>query len=247
MLFRFFPLAVILQIFCVYHAYRNNSEQKWYWIILILPFIGSLLYLYHHFYSKQNIENISEGIKEVINTNYTIEKLEKNLKFSETVTNKINLADEYAKVGRHKDAIELYLSCLQGTGQNYTDIIMSLITSYYLIESYNKVIQYSNEIKDKKEFQKSEVKITFAWSLYHIGKIEEAELTFNEMDASYDRYLQRIEFVKFLIEINNTEAALEKANELIHEFETMQPQQKKNKKEYYKIITQLHNQLIKNE
>ncbi len=245
MFFRLFPFALILQVFCLYHAYKNNSEQKWYLIIFFLPIIGSIFYLYHHFYNRKNMEAISEGLKGAVNSNYTIEKLEKKVKFSETVSNKIELAQEYAKVGRHQETIELYESCLSGNGANDTDIIMGIISSYYETKNYDKVIEYSHIIAEKKEFARSIHRVAFAWSLYHTNQFEEAEDIFEDMDVSFDKYPHRIEYVKFLSKIGKKEQAIAKAESLLEEFDLMQSQHRKNKREFHREIRQLHKELIK--
>ncbi len=76
----FFPIIIMLQVVCLLHAYRNGSDQKWYWLILFYPIIGSIIYLYEHFYSRKNMADLSEGVKGVINSNYEIQKLEKEVK-----------------------------------------------------------------------------------------------------------------------------------------------------------------------
>jgi hypothetical protein len=84
----YYPLIIGLQAFCIYHAYKNNSEQKWFWLIIFFPLIGCIIYLYHHFYSKENVRTISEGIKETVDKNYQTRKLEDKLNFSDSVQNK---------------------------------------------------------------------------------------------------------------------------------------------------------------
>jgi hypothetical protein len=61
--------------------------------------------MYHNFYNRNNINTIAEGVKEVVNSNYKIEQLEKALQFSDNITNKTNLADAYVGNNRYTDAI----------------------------------------------------------------------------------------------------------------------------------------------
>ena len=89
----------LLQMFCVYHAYRNNAEQRWYWLILLFPLIGCIVYLVHTFNNRDTISAITENVKGVVISNYRIDQLEKALRFSDNVTNKVNLADAYAELG----------------------------------------------------------------------------------------------------------------------------------------------------
>src|SRR5688572_17709867 len=101
----FYTPLLFLQGFCLYHAYKNNVEQRWYYLIAFIPLVGCVIYLYHHFYSRRGIENIGQTVKLAVNSNYRIEQLEKTLRFADNVTNRINLADAYVQIGRFEDAI----------------------------------------------------------------------------------------------------------------------------------------------
>ena len=83
-MFRFLPIVVIIQGYCLYHAYTNRVYQRWFWFIIIFPLLGSVVYLYHHFYSKRNTAVLSEGLKGIVNSNYEVEKMEKELKLTDS-------------------------------------------------------------------------------------------------------------------------------------------------------------------
>jgi len=51
-------------------------------------------------------------LKQVVNSNYKIEQLEKSLRFVDNYANKLNLADAYMDHGRFKEAVDLYQGCL---------------------------------------------------------------------------------------------------------------------------------------
>ncbi len=74
----------LLQAFCVYHAYRNNVEQRWYWLILFFPLFGCIIYLVQNFNSASTIKSLEENVKAVVISNYKIEQLEKALRFSDS-------------------------------------------------------------------------------------------------------------------------------------------------------------------
>src|SRR5688572_14086726 len=113
-MYGFYTPIILLQAFCVYHAYRNNVEQRWYWFIILFPLFGCVFYLVHHFNSRDNIQKIGEVVKGVVNSNYRVEQLEKAYEFNDSYTNRINLADEYLNVGRTEEAVALYRQSLAG-------------------------------------------------------------------------------------------------------------------------------------
>lgn len=229
-MFRFFPVVLILQVFCVYHAHKNNAEQKWYWLIIFLPAIGCIFYIYYHFYNRQNLQSVSEGFKNVINSNYEIEKLEQKLKATESNLNKSLLADKYVEIGRYNDAIQQYESSLNSTNYEQLDVVMSLLYAHYLNGDYAVAVGYGEKIEDKKEFAKSKEKVGYAWSLHHLNETGKAEKIFKEMDSSFSNYPQRLEYAKFLSAVERKEEAITFLDGLIVEFGQMSSEERRNKR-----------------
>lgn len=239
-MFRFFPLILVLQGFCIYHAYKNNNLQRWFFIIFFLPFIGSLIYLYVHFYSRENIANLSEGVKSVLNTNYQIEQLEKELKIADTTTNRIRLADEYVKVGRVEEAVDLYKKSMTGISADDPELLMKLIKSGYLTKDYKTVVACGAKLKTDFAFKNSEERIAYAWSLFHTGKKEEAGKHFEDMDARFANHKHRLEYSKFMFEMERSSEAKDLLGELLEEFDQMDSRERNLKKPILRAIKRLY-------
>ncbi len=227
----------LLEIFCLYHAYSNNAPQKYYYLIVIFPLFGCLLYLYHTFYSQQNIDNISEEVKHVLNDNYKIDKLEKELNFSDTVAKKMELANEYTLIGNHNRALILLKSCLENPV--YDDdigLLKKVVKSSYLNEDYQSAIDYGSKIKDTTAFNKSDEKVAYAWSFFYIKNDKKANELFEEMNIRFGNYPNRLEYAKFLKLTERPEEAKEKLSELLGEIESMDRQEKRHKKDIRRAI-----------
>jgi len=197
---RLYPLLILVQIFCLYHAYTNKSEQKWFWIITFLPLVGSIIYLYDQFYNRRNIENIKEGVKETLIENYTINKLERKVNFSDTHSNKMELATEHLKVGNYNRALEIFKECSKGSYVTDSYLNMKLLKANYLTKEYEEVVKYGSQLIGVKEFKNSEEMTAYAWATYKVGNVEKAESLFLQMDISYSNYENRLEYAYFLQE-----------------------------------------------
>ncbi len=217
----YYTPVLILQAFCLYHAYRNNSMQSWFWLILLLPGIGCAIYLYHHFYNRSNIETIAEGVKTVVNSNYKLEQLEKAHRLSDNITTKTNLAGAYAAYGRYDDAIQLYQECLTGFMADDPTLQMKLLQTHFLKNDHKETIAVGRKLHHQKEFRNSTERVSFAWSLYNSGAIAEAEKEFQDMEKTSANHWHRMEYAKFLVLNNQKENAREKLGTLLEEFELM--------------------------
>lgn len=239
---RLTPL-LILQGFCIYHAYTNKANWRWYLLILFLPLIGCLIYLYVHFVNKQNINTVSKGVKSVINTSYELEQLEKQMDFSDTIQNKTLVADKYVELERYAEAIDLYESCLEGFNHSDPKTLKKLVKVLYLDENHEKAVFYGSKIENDKYFLKTEEAICYAWSLFYVGQPEKAQALFSKMDVAFANYVHRMEYAKFLDESGDNALAIAKLEEVIAEFEHMQSHERRNLSNTTRAIEQLYRQL----
>jgi hypothetical protein len=214
------PLLV-LQAFCIYHAYKNNAEQRWYWFILLFPLIGCLIYLYQNFYNRTTAQSLAEGVKVVVNSNYRTEQLEKAVRFNGNVTNKTNLADAYITLGRYTDAITLYNECLNGFMADDPDLRMKVLSASFLNRDFETTISMGKGLEEEKSFKDSEARIGYAWALHHKARSEEAQQVFESMNKSYKNYRHRLEYGKFLKETNQLELLKNILLDLTEEFNHM--------------------------
>ncbi len=240
---RLYPLVILIQIFCLYHAYKNKSEQRWFWIIIVFPFLGSLFYLYDQFYSRGNIDKIKEEVKGSIISNYTINKLEQKVVFSDTFSNRLELANEHFKIGNYDRAIQLYESSNIGANKNDSVLLMKLIQAHYMKKHYKMVLEYGELLDGKKEFINSQERAAVAWSYYYEGDIEAAEKIFFKMDTNFSNYDIRLDYVYFLQKTKGNFHAKIKAEELLDEIEDMDAYEKRLNKNIIKDIKYCHSQL----
>ncbi len=240
---RLYTPILILQAFCLYHAYKNNTQQKWLWLIIIFPFIGCLIYLYYHFSGKLNIENLTEGVKEALDTNYNVDKLEKENRFADTAANKIKLGDQYMQKERYKDALEMYESCLNGIYDDDPELLRKLLQSNFMLGNYKQTINFGKKLEHDYGFKNSDERIALAWAYYHHNEKETAEKTFQAMDMQFANYPHRIEYCKFLLNENRSEEAKNKLANMMEEIEHMDSYERKMKRALYGEIKRMYGEI----
>lgn len=232
----YYYLIIGLQAFCLFHAYKNRTDQKWYYLIIFLPVIGGLIYLYENFYNRNNVSNLQEGFKVLIYSNYEVEKLEKAVKFSESFNNKVKLGDAYAERGRYEEAISLFESCRKGIYENNAELFQKLVNVYFLNKNYSKIIELN-----KQGTFSGEAKIAYAWALHFTGDSAKAENIFKEMERRFANYEARLEYGKFLIEICRSNDARNLLENIMEEFDSSHNYEKKLKK----VVVREANRLLK--
>lgn len=205
----YYYIIIALQGFCLYHLYQNKNAYYWWFVILFLGPIGCIIYLITQVYNKRDAEKITNDIAHVINPTKKVKDLEKQLEFSETYQNRLNLADGYLEIKDYESAIIHYQEAIQDRSQNNFYATKQLIEAYFNIENFDKVIEYVFKIKDHQEFKKSRTQFLYGIALEREGKIEAAEANLRAIDIRYSFYDERLVLAKFLLSINKNDDAEE--------------------------------------
>jgi len=217
----YYYLIFALQGYCIYHCYTNKNQHFWIFVILFIPIIGSLAYLFMNIIQKRDIDKVQDNITSIINPTKKITDLEKKYKFAATFENQSSLADAYLEVGIYDKAIENYESCLSGTFQNDFYVLSKLEEAYYFSSQFEKSIKIADKIKDNVKFEKSKASFFYALALEKTENIEAAEQYLIKFDAPYSKYQERLELAKFYIRNGKTDKARELLKEIEAESEGM--------------------------
>lgn len=235
----YYSPVFILQMFCLYHAYSNRTEAKWFFIIFFIPVLGSLFYLYHHFYNRNQLEQISDNVKGIIFKSQKIEKLKQNLKFSNTHANRMQLADEYLHVGNHEEALTFYQAEMKGSYKDDIELKKKIIECAHMLKEHDIVIAVGENLLDDKRFFKSTQAVAVAWSLHYEKRSNSAQEIFERLDVSFSNYEQRLEYVLFLEETKQSDLKEKLVDTMIEEFNSMDRYEQRLKKSIIKEIQRL--------
>ncbi|UKM66419.1 hypothetical protein GSB9_03009 [Flavobacteriaceae bacterium GSB9] len=210
-------LILALQGYCVYHLITRKNPFWWFFIIMFIPVIGSIVYLITQVYNKRDAEKITNEVAHIINPTKKVKDLEKRLQFSETYQNRVDLADAYLEIKDYNNAVTHYLEALKDQSQNNFYAAKKLINAYFNLEDYQNVIHYAENIKGHPEFYKSRTQFLYGLSLEKMGNIGEAETHLRQIDIRYSFYEERLILAKFLMSIKKETEAKEILNEIFNE------------------------------
>ncbi|WP_103071961.1 tetratricopeptide repeat protein [Aquimarina sediminis] len=227
-------LIIALQGFCVYHAIKNKNNYYWFFVIMLLPILGSIIYLVTQVFSKKDLDLVQNEIVSVINPTKKVQDLRKQLDFADTFQNRVYLADALVEIKDYTNAIQEYEIAING---NYTDIgvVKKLIGGYYQLEDYEKVIFCAEKIQDKLDFKGSRSQFLHGLSLEKIGAVEKAEEHLRQIDQRYSNYEERYILAKFLIEKGKIEDAKEILSEILAKSQHMS---KPNRSKYRSVVNE---------
>src|SRR6185436_14434285 len=131
-------ITVTLQIICVIHCIRNRSQTYWFFLIIFIPIVGCIAYIFLEMLRGKNMADMN--LSGLFASRPSIKKLEDNLHFSDTFNNRVMLADAYMLNGEKKKAIELYESSLTGAFEENEYVRSQLIIAYSDTQQFSKVV-----------------------------------------------------------------------------------------------------------
>lgn len=157
------------------------------------------------------------GLGDVFYPKGKIKKLENQLRFADTFTNKIALADAYLASNEVAKAIELYKQSLTGAFTDNEYVYKQLIIAYLDQKNYAAIIPLAKKIYKLPQFARSHTHIAYALALEHTGSPEQAEEEFKLMRGRYAQYEGRYQYGLFLVRAGRTQDAKKIFNGILEE------------------------------
>lgn len=204
----FYYITLGLNIFCIIHSYNRGTLNKWIWLIIFIPVIGSLIYIYSEVLSNRRISAPKIDVGAVLNPGGKLKKLEDQLRFTDTFANKVKLADAYLDAGYVDNAVELYTASLTGAFAENEYVMAQLVIAYYQQQRYAEAIAMAKKLYKLPQFPRSKAHLYYALSLENNGDMDAAEAEFKAMKGRYSYFEQRYQYGLFLIRAGrDTDAA----------------------------------------
>lgn len=240
----YYYVVLLLQAICVFHTIRRGTQSKWIWIIVFLPFIGSLIYIFTEIINQRDISSAKSGFLSALNPTGRITKLEHQYNFSGTFANRIALADAYLQSGFYDKAIALYEPVLTGSMfDNSDEAIKNLMLAYYKTERYEDVVRMAPKVINSLNFTKTPANLYYALSLEKLGRIIDADTEFKKLNQRFCNYQQRYNYGCFLTRQNRNAEALDVLKAVVAEAEFLSSREKNDAREWINLAKQEYKKL----
>lgn len=214
----FYYITVGLQVICAIHCLRQGTQNKWIWVIVFVPVVGSLAYLFTEIFTRHQRVDWQEGISGVlVSKSARIRRLENNLKFTDTFNNRVMLADAYLAAGYTDNAIELYESSLTGAFEENEHVMVQLIVAYYAKGDHSRIVPLAKRVYHRPQFARSRGHILYAMALEKVGEPALAEQEFKKMKARFSYFEARLQYGFFLKRAGRGQEAREVFMDMVDE------------------------------
>lgn len=111
-----FLIPILIQIICVVHVIRSGRNQGWILAIVFFPLIGSAVYFLLEVMptlgTNRHVRTARAQVVSMIDPERELRAAREALEVADTAANRIGLADSFAALGRHAEALPLYREAL---------------------------------------------------------------------------------------------------------------------------------------
>jgi len=128
------PLA--LMIYCVVHAIRRGNIFPWIYVIIFLPGIGSLIYLFIEILPEmarsRAAGRLHSNIRQMADPNKSFREAHRAAELVGSVDSKRALAEQYIARGAYADAVEIYRETAVGQFKDDPALLMGMAKAQFL-------------------------------------------------------------------------------------------------------------------
>jgi len=227
-------LIIALQGFCIYHVIKNRSDYYWYFVILFLPIVGSVLYIITQVFNKKDLDAAHKELVEIVNPSKKVKDLRKQVEFADTFQNRVSLGDLLYEIGDYKGGVEEYNIALDGNYNQDAGVVKKMLEGYYRTEQFEEVIFCAEKINQRPDFVGSRSQFLYGLALEEQKRSEEAEKNLRPIDQRYSNYAERYTLAQFLITKGKIEDAKDILSEILVEANHMT---KSNRYKYSGVVT----------
>ncbi|QYN44608.1 MULTISPECIES: tetratricopeptide repeat protein [unclassified Gilliamella] len=207
-------LSTIIALFFAVHAIKTRQEQFWLSILLVFPFIGSLIYFFVIFLPDFRQSPVGYQIEskllKALDPQRELREALSNYEISPTVEAKVCLAKALIDNDRANEALIYYQEVLTGIYESAPDILLQYAYALYQVKQYKKARETLDYLREKNpNYRSDEGHLLYTKILVALELKEEAQEEFNALISYYPSLEAASYYLQTLIEWHQISLAKE--------------------------------------
>lgn len=206
-------MILLLQGICIFHVIKTGRNYNWIWLIMFVPVIGVAIYAWFEILPDFRLRELP-SIELPVFQKMKIREYEERLKELDTVTNRVNLAELYAKYNRQQEALALIKDCLTGPSRNDFYVLLTYAIILFQNKNYEECNTVLDTLDEKSATERGKERRLLRARVYEqVGKKQEAEEIFRKIASRFDGEEARYWYANFLL----GEGRLREARDVVQE------------------------------
>ncbi len=205
-------LTLILQAGCAIHVVKTGREYYWIMLIVFVPLLGCLVYIATQILpelrASRGAHRARNRLLKAIDPERELKRLKDELALSDSIDNRLALAEECHQAGRPDDAAELYQACLSGPFADDPHILLKLARVQFDSGESATARQTLDRLKTTNpDFQSSDGHLLYAKALEKLGETEHALEEYAALSTTFPGEEARVRYGLLLASLGRAEEA----------------------------------------
>jgi len=170
---------LLIQIGFAVHAMRRGYSLFWVFLIIFVPLIGCILYVVmvlipEAMRSRAALQG-GKALRKAMDPGKDLRELQEALERSDTVGNRVALAQEYLKRGQYEAAIPLYEAALTGFYRDDPELLLGLTRALCGAGKFERAREALESFRAANpDYSNAEAQLLYARVLEELGDTEPA-------------------------------------------------------------------------
>jgi hypothetical protein len=205
-------IPVALFVFCVVHVIRTDRVWPWLWVIVLIPFLGMLIYLVIEvlpsLVNSRHVRSAGAGFGRAIDPHRDYRQALRSADLIGSVDSKRALAEQYAQRGQLGEAVAMYKDILQGQFADDPVLLMGLARAQFNGgDGIGAQATLEQLFAANPKFISEEAHMIYARALELQGKTEDAAQEYGRLIGYFAGEEARCRYALILAKLGRTEEA----------------------------------------
>ncbi|MDG9666338.1 PLDc N-terminal domain-containing protein [Hahella sp. CR1] len=185
-----FAISIIFQVALVMHIVKTGRSTTWIWIVVMLPFAGSVAYflveMLPELAGSRTGRNAQRKMQSIVNPDKAVKQAAFNYSVTDSVETSMRLAEEWLEKGMFGEAKAMYEKSLKGIHQTDPHIMYGLAKAEFGLNNYGAVRSVMDDlIRHNPDFKNAEAHLLYARALMELNETAAAKHEFEALEAYF--------------------------------------------------------------
>ena len=212
-------IYLILAVALAVHALKTGRSQWWIFILLFLPFAGSIAYIVVEIipatFQTRTARQMGKGIGTMLDPNRELRERLAEAELVDSVDAKRALAEECEKRGQWQEAIRLYKAAATGIFAGDPAVLLGLARAQLGASDAPGCLETLHKLETQASLRNQEAQLLLARALESTGRTEEALAEYEAVSRYYAGFEARSRYALLLLKQGRVEQARELFQEIV--------------------------------
>ena len=236
-------LSLIVTVLLCVHVVRTNQPIYWLFIILLLPSIGSLIYVaavvIPELFGGTRARRMGMAAREALDPGGEYRRAKMAAEDSPTVHNRMRLAAASAALGRHSEAEALYAEAAQGIHSDDPALILGRANALIELGRFDEALGLLEKLQEDEPRAKSPAaSLAFGRALEGVGRFGEADSAYQWAAGRLPGLEALARYAAFLARTGRRDEAAENLAEIDRRIAKANPQFRREARAWRNLAAQ---------